>query len=240
MKASCILVTAAYTLVLSHIAWSTYGVQYHERSVRQRGMKVKSTKGCSKAPSVLKKGSKKSDSKKQSKSKKKCSSTCYDSTKSIAFVTELTTSSNYDADSTLLLNICPGETMIVPTGTSLLAENTYGIALSNTNTLMGGCTNYNLEINCCGGREDCMIHYMGEKLPTGGYGLFLYSISSDPGATLTVTLNGIMLSSSTPIEGSMAFFELPAYSNTNPNCFNRVSGDFTAISPNVTTPFYFN
>jgi hypothetical protein len=80
---------------------------------------------------------------------------------------------------------------------------------------------------------------MGEEL-MGGYGLFLYSDSSDPGTTLAVTLNGIILSSSTPIIGTIGFFELPAYSDTKPNCFNRVSGDFTAIAPNVTTPFYFN
>jgi hypothetical protein len=155
------------------------------------------SKAPSKKPSKkpTKKPVTKAPSTKPSKRPSGCSSNCYSNSNSPAFVTKLTSASNYHENVPLVLNICSGEKISIPTGTS--TENNYYIALPNNNSTSGSCTKYQLIINCCGGLSNCILDYAGLFITSGLVGIFDYN-PSDSGVTLAVTLNGITLTSSTP------------------------------------------
>lgn len=194
------------------------------------------SKAPSKKPSKkpTKKPVTKAPSTKPSKRPSGCSSNCYSNSNSPAFVTKLTSASNYHENVPLVLNICSGEKISIPTGTS--TENNYYIALPNINSASGSCTKYQLIINCCGGLSNCILDYAGLFITSGLVGIFDY-YPSDSGVTLAVTLNGITLTSSTP--DVQIFFDLPGYDKNNyPSCFNSVSGPYNAIPP-VYSPFFF-
>lgn len=159
-------------------------------------------------------------------------SPCYKAADSAAFVTELTTVGEYNVNMPLVLNICAGETIDIPTG----GAGNYQIVLKNT-AGPGGCTSYGLTINCCGG--NCGINYAGDTL-TLGYGPLDYH-NSDPGVYMQLLLNGITLSSTNSIAPAgffYGFFELPSAIKTCPN--NSLGGFVQSVAPNVPVPVFFN
>jgi hypothetical protein len=66
-----------------------------------------------------------------------------------------------------------------------------------------------------------------------------FSTTSDMGATLAVTLNGITLSSTNNYIEAV-FFELPKYSSKFPGCLHTVSGPYYVLPPNVKVAFWFH
>jgi hypothetical protein len=203
------------------------------------GTQEKSGRTLKKAPKTKKskspaKKKAKSDvpSSKPSKQPSGCSSNCYSNSDSPAFVTKLTDDTNYHEIMPLVLNICSGEKISIPVGTS--TENNYYIALKNPDSTSGACKNYQLIINCCGGLRDCVMDYTGPII-TSGTGI-LYYAAAEPGATLAITLNGITLTSTPDVQ---IFFDLPEYDATNfPKCFNSVDGPYNTLPP-IFVPFYF-
>ncbi len=166
--------------------------------------------------------------------KTNCSSNCYKAATSAAFVTALTTVANYKVNKPLVLNICAGETIDVPTGGS--TGGNYEISLTNPSA-PASCSSYELIINCCG--DNCKINYSG-SVPSVIYGPFDYH-NSDAGVYIKYQFNGITLSSDVKLLTSdgiyLGFFESPIPSSNCP--VNSLSGDFK-VAHLVTIPVFFN
>jgi hypothetical protein len=164
-----------------------------------------------------------------------CFDPCFKSSESDAFVKALTNAANYKPNDTLVLNICAGETISIDTGTAW--DLNWHIALKN-NRPAPACTKYELIINCVGGQRNCRMNYIGKNI-VNGKALMDFATTSDKGATLAVTLNGIKLSSTKDYIWKV-FFELPYYHTSFPDCFHTVSGPFQVLPPNVQVPFFFH
>jgi hypothetical protein len=175
----------------------------------ESGRILKKTKK-SKAPAKMKK----------SKAPKVLScSTCYKAADSDAFIGNLTNPSYYSSTSGLILNICAGQTIDI--------SHVVHVWLTNPDKLP--CKISKLTINCCGGLRDCSLQSSIEDYY--GYDVIKHVINVNSYfetgiVALSVTLNGINLSTSSaslPVEN---FFDLPPVSNA---CTNTVSGFFKAV-----------
>lgn len=158
-------------------------------------------------------------------------SPCYTAADSNNFINAITNATNFVSTTGLVLNLCGGQTINIP--------GYGGTILTNPDNLP--CKISKLTINCCGGLNNCGLQY------TGTYRYYLDTIVDfasldsyyndfSSQVAMSVTLNGIVLSTSAIADAVDFFFSLPY---TLSNCTNTVSGSFKAIG-NIGNTFIFD
>lgn len=147
---------------------------------------------------------------------------CYTESASGMFLSKLEDPNNYDPNVPLIINICPGS--------SIVFGETLSIHLKGP-TSPSTCVKYQLVIRCCGEKIGCTM--FTEDFDVKGGALIDYSGSED-GASLDLTLEGIDMGT---VGGSVDFFfYFPTPSDET--CRNSVSGNFF-VDKYVLAPFGF-